>query len=191
MDHHMPVKHNEIHANVRWCILLSLKLAFSVNNFSAVCGHLLFFSLYLKIVPIWVYTFWMTRKVRNNVLSTMLSLQPKAWHSFMFSIMNVCIMHNIDITLRYPLSHKHISAFGGCLHWRGKKVMKLKPWRKSLMLKKHISAFLSEQVCFLFQLHSSSLSPIHSAICVWEVGKGDLLFVLLPQSKAVAETREL
>lgn len=44
----MPVKHNEIHANVRWCILLSLKLAISVNNFCALCGELLFFSLYLK-----------------------------------------------------------------------------------------------------------------------------------------------
>lgn len=70
--------------------------------------------------------------------------------------------------------------------------MKPKPWRKSLMLKKCISTFLSEQVCFLFQLHSASLSPIRSAICTWESqGTGEpLLFVLLPLSRAVVETGE-
>lgn len=32
-------------------------------------------------MPIWVHTFWVIRKVRNNVLSAVLSLQLKAWHS--------------------------------------------------------------------------------------------------------------
>lgn len=53
--------------------------------------------------------------------------------------------------------------------------MKLKPWRKSLMFKKHISTFLSEQVCFLFQLQASSLLPIHLATCIREVrGQEDI-----------------
>lgn len=43
MDHHMPVKHNEIHANVRWHILLSLKLAISVNTLYAMWGDLLIY----------------------------------------------------------------------------------------------------------------------------------------------------
>lgn len=48
MDHHMPVKHNEIHANVKWHILLSLKLAISVNTLHMWGDLLIYLALYLK-----------------------------------------------------------------------------------------------------------------------------------------------
>lgn len=56
---------------------------------------------------------------------------------------------------RCTLSYVHAFAFGGYLYWRGRKVMKLKPWRISLRLKKHVSTFLSEQAFFFsnFILH--------------------------------------
>lgn len=43
MDHHMPVKRNEIHVNVKWHILLSLKLAISLNTLYAMWGDLLIY----------------------------------------------------------------------------------------------------------------------------------------------------
>jgi len=39
----MPVKRNEIHVNVKWHILLSLKLAISLNTLYAMWGDLLIY----------------------------------------------------------------------------------------------------------------------------------------------------
>lgn len=63
-----------------------------ISNFSeqflcCMWGFTIFFFIFKK-VPIWIHTFWMMRKVRNNLLSTMLSLQLKAWHSCLPSWMS-------------------------------------------------------------------------------------------------------
>lgn len=57
MDHHMPVKRNEIHVNVKWHILLSMKLAISLNTLYAMWGDFtyLFGFTYRKKVLLSVY----------------------------------------------------------------------------------------------------------------------------------------